>query len=144
MAIASLGPASGAAPSGAPESGKPSFRNTFAEASLKKVWGDGAAHRPGAAAPSDSQPIKSVESSQQVRSVSTGSHAALRVVDQVQAAQARLDRVLRLAETGRTFTPAELLAFQAQVYRASQELDLAGKVVEKITSGVKQVLQTQV
>jgi hypothetical protein len=29
------------------------------------------------------------------------------------------------------------------VYRASQELDLAGKVVEKATSGVKQVLQTQ-
>jgi hypothetical protein len=30
------------------------------------------------------------------------------------------------------------------VYRASQELDLAGKVVEKATAGVKQILQTQV
>jgi hypothetical protein len=52
--------------------------------------------------------------------------------------------VLRLAESGRCFSPAELLALQANVYRASQQLDLAGKVIEKATGGVKQVLQTQV
>jgi hypothetical protein len=55
-----------------------------------------------------------------------------------------MDEVLRLAESGKVFSPAELLALQAQVYRASQELDLAGKVVEKATGGVRQVLQTQV
>ncbi|RYZ38005.1 MAG: ATP-dependent helicase HrpB, partial [Myxococcaceae bacterium] len=59
-------------------------------------------------------------------------------------AQQRLDHILKLAESGRTFSPSELLALQAHVYRASQELDLAGKVVEKATGGVKQVLQTQV
>lgn len=48
-----------------------------------------------------------------------------------------------MAESGRTFSPAELLAMQAYTYRASQELELAGKVVEKATSGLKQVLQTQ-
>ncbi|MBI3183617.1 MAG: hypothetical protein HYZ28_15880 [Myxococcales bacterium] len=63
--------------------------------------------------------------------------------DRVAAAQRRIDKVLELAQSGKTFTPAELLAMQAQVYRSSQELDLAGKVVEKATSGVKQVLQTQ-
>jgi hypothetical protein len=61
----------------------------------------------------------------------------------VEAAQARLDHVLALSRGGKTFTPVELLGFQAQVYRASQQLDLASRVVEKTTSGVKQVLQTQ-
>jgi len=69
---------------------------------------------------------------------------AARAVDQVAQAQHRLDRVLALAQSGKTFSPAELLGLQAQVYGASQELDLAGKVVEKATSGVKQILQTQI
>ena len=69
---------------------------------------------------------------------------ATQLVDRVSQAQKRLDHILKLAESGRSFTPAELLAFQAHVYKASQELDLAGKVVEKATSGVKQVLQTQI
>ncbi|CAM3565498.1 ATP-dependent helicase HrpB [Corallococcus sp. ZKHCc1 1396] len=69
---------------------------------------------------------------------------AVEVLDRVGQAQQRLDHILKLAESGRTFSPTELLALQAHVYRASQELDLAGKVVEKATGGVKQVLQTQV
>jgi hypothetical protein len=69
---------------------------------------------------------------------------AARAVDQVAQAQHRLDRVLALSQSGKTFSPAELLGLQAQVYSASQELDLAGKVVEKATSGVKQILQTQI
>jgi hypothetical protein len=69
---------------------------------------------------------------------------AVQMLERVSQAQKRLDHILALAESGRTFTPAELLAFQAHVYAASQELDLAGKVVEKATGGVKQVLQTQI
>jgi hypothetical protein len=72
------------------------------------------------------------------------SQQAVEVLDRVGQAQQRLDHILKLAESGRTFSPSELLALQAHVYRASQELDLAGKVVEKATGGVKQVLQTQV
>lgn len=68
---------------------------------------------------------------------------AAQVVDQVTAAQTRLDKILALAQSGKSFTPAELLALQAQVCSASQQLDLAGKVVEKATGGIKQVLQTQ-
>ena len=68
---------------------------------------------------------------------------AAQLVDRVSQAQRRLDHILELAESGKSFSPVELLAFQAHAYRASQELDLAGKVVEKATGGVKQVLQTQ-
>jgi len=67
-----------------------------------------------------------------------------KLMDHVAAAQKRMDAVLELAQSGKSFTPAELLSLQTQMYRASQELDLAGKVVEKATNGVKQVLQTQV
>ncbi|MFO0594290.1 MAG: ATP-dependent helicase HrpB [Myxococcaceae bacterium] len=70
--------------------------------------------------------------------------SATRVLDQVNQAQARMEKILQLAESGKSFSPAELLSLQTHVYRASQELDLAGKVVEKATGGVKQVLQTQV
>ncbi|MDC0709666.1 type III secretion apparatus protein [Stigmatella sp. ncwal1] len=69
---------------------------------------------------------------------------AEQMLDRVGHAQRELDHLLAQAESGRSFSPRELLAFQARVYRASQEVDLAGKGVEKATSGVKQILQTQV
>ena len=53
-----------------------------------------------------------------------------KMIDHVAAAQKRMDAVLELAQSGKSFTPAELLSLQTQMYRASQELDLAGKVVE--------------
>jgi hypothetical protein len=70
--------------------------------------------------------------------------SAAKVMDRVTAAQNRMEQILSLAESGKSFSAAELLSLQTNVYRASQELDLAGKVVEKATGGVKQVLQTQV
>ncbi len=61
---------------------------------------------------------------------------AVRMLDRVGEAQQRMDHLLALAESGRSFSATELMTFQAQVYRSSQELDLAGKVVEKATGGV--------
>lgn len=62
----------------------------------------------------------------------------------VAAAQARMDRILTLAASGRTFSPAELLSLQASVAEASQTVDLAGKVLDRVSGGVKTLLQTQV
>jgi len=62
----------------------------------------------------------------------------------VAAAQARMDRILALAASGRTFSPAELLSLQAGVAEASQTVDLAGKVLDRVSAGVKTLLQTQV
>lgn len=70
--------------------------------------------------------------------------SAAKVIDSVAQAQHRMEEILKVAQSGKSFSPAELLSLQTHVYRASQELDLAGKVVEKATGGVKQVLQTQV
>lgn len=84
------------------------------------------------------------ESTPGVRGVEEAHRAGLEMLDRVSQAQRQMEQVLELAESGMSFSPAELLSLQAQVYRASQELDLAGKVVEKATGGVKQILQTQV
>jgi hypothetical protein len=65
-------------------------------------------------------------------------------LERLRVAQARMDTVLRLAASGRSFRPAELLALQAGIAHASQVLDLSGRVVERVSSAVKQVLQTQV
>ena len=62
----------------------------------------------------------------------------------VAAAQARMDRILALAASGRSFSPAELLLLQAGVAEASQTVDLAGKVLDRVSGGVKTLLQTQV
>ncbi len=65
--------------------------------------------------------------------------AALRSVE---AAQARLDAVLAAARRGQAFTAGQLLALQADAYRFTQTLDVAGKLVEQGVQGVKQAIQT--
>jgi hypothetical protein len=102
-----------------------------------------------AVAPTENQPLviarsNAARSSPAVEAAAVSKLDAGQMIDQVNLAQKRLDEVLRLAQSGKSFSPAELLALQANVYQASCELDLAGKVVEKGTSGVKQVLQTQI
>ena len=39
--------------------------------------------------------------------------------------------------------PGQLIAIQAGVYRYTQELELASKLVDKATGAVKQTLQSQ-
>ncbi len=90
------------------------------------------------------RPVSSTQPGQAAAPQRVEAKAAAQVLDRISAAQKQMDQVLKLAQSGKSFTPAELLSLQAQVYSASQQLDLAGKVVEKATGGVKQVLQTQV
>lgn len=117
--------------------GVPRAAPTPVEAPRGTVRADGVGRaRPGCAEVKPGGRVDSVRSAREQQ--------AAQVLDRVSQAQKRLDHILKLAESGRTFSPAELLALQAHVFRASQELDLAGKVVEKATGGVKQVLQTQV
>jgi hypothetical protein len=161
MAIDKVGPVSGAGGAPALETGKEQFGKVLQE--LKGGGGEpkvpvsteGAQRSVAPEAVQGRHRAQAVEraaagrvevtSEARVDSVqSARAQQAAQMVERVSQAQKRLDHILALAESGRTFTPAELLAFQAHVYRASQELDLAGKVVEKATSGVKQVLQTQI
>ncbi|MFZ5467847.1 MAG: ATP-dependent helicase HrpB [Myxococcota bacterium] len=130
MAIDKISGAGASPPVPVADAGKEKFGKVLSAARLANPQQVARTGQLEPCAPSKAQPARSLK--------------AAEVLDQVSAAQKRLDQVLAMAQSGKTFTPAELLAMQAHVYRASQELDLAGKVVEKATNGVKQILQTQV
>jgi hypothetical protein len=90
-----------------------------------------------------SRPAAQAAAGQQAQAAIQPAAQKIDVVARLATDQKRMDEVLALAQSGKNFSPAELISLQTQVYRSSQQLDLAGKVVEKTTGGVKQVLQTQ-
>ncbi len=69
---------------------------------------------------------------------------AAEVLAAVEEARAHLDAALAEARRGRVFSAGELLALQAQAYRAAQTLDLACRVVEQGAQSVRQAVNTQV
>jgi hypothetical protein len=71
-------------------------------------------------------------------------NAVSNMVRELEHGQRVLDRIIQAAASGKPFTNAELLSLQASMYRYTQELDLVSRVVEKGTSGLKDVLKTQV
>jgi hypothetical protein len=58
------------------------------------------------------------------------------------AGRRRVDAVVAGAQRG-DVAPEQLLAIQAGVYRYTQEVELASKVVDKATNALKTVLQSQ-
>jgi hypothetical protein len=67
-----------------------------------------------------------------------------RVVSELEQGQLRLDKLIDAGVSGKQFSNAELLSLQASMYKYTLELDLTSKVVEKATSGLKDVVKTQV
>ena len=70
-----------------------------------------------------------------------------KMVDMLQGligGQDKMEKIMKVALSGKQMGNAEMLAMQAGVYRFSQELELTSKVVEKATSGIKQTMNTQV
>ncbi|NTX07476.1 ATP-dependent helicase HrpB [Myxococcus sp. CA040A] len=71
-------------------------------------------------------------------------HGISRFVQELEQGQRVLDDIIQSASSGAHYSNAELLALQASMYRYTQSLDLVSRVVEKGTSGLKDVLKTQV
>ena len=59
-------------------------------------------------------------------------------------AEQRVDTLLAAAARGKTFSPAELLALQATVFRYSQAVEVVSRATDKLIGAVKQTLGTQV
>jgi hypothetical protein len=55
-----------------------------------------------------------------------------------------IERQLNLAAKSDRLSPSQLLALQSGVFRSSLELDITSKVIEKVSSGVKQTMNNQV
>ncbi len=58
--------------------------------------------------------------------------------------QGNLEKIISQAASGKHFSNAELLSLQASMYNYTQQLELTSKVVEKATTGLKDVVKTQV
>jgi hypothetical protein len=92
--------------------------------------------------------VQGAEQVRQVESVGKTERPTLnmvsRVVSELEQGQLRLDKLIDAGVSGKQFSNAELLSLQASMYKYTLELDLTSKVVEKATSGLKDVVKTQV
>ncbi len=66
------------------------------------------------------------------------------VVSSLEKGQLNLEKLINSGMSGKNMSNGELLSLQASMYKYTQELDLTSKVVEKATSGLKDVVKTQV
>jgi hypothetical protein len=66
------------------------------------------------------------------------------MVESLEKGQVNLEKLIDAGASGKKFSNAEMLSLQASMYKYTQELDLTSKVVEKATSGLKDVVKTQV
>ncbi|MCP3060534.1 ATP-dependent helicase HrpB [Myxococcus sp. K38C18041901] len=66
------------------------------------------------------------------------------VLGDLEKGQGNLEKIISQAASGKQFSNAELLSLQASMYQYTQQLDLTSKVVEKATTGLKDVVKTQV
>ncbi|MCS7313306.1 MAG: hypothetical protein NZ742_10425 [Acidobacteria bacterium] len=56
----------------------------------------------------------------------------------------RLNELIDQLQSGRTFTPQELLGIQAQIHDLTVQVEVTTKVISETVSGLKQLLQQQV
>lgn len=110
---------------------------------------------------SDSKSFASVLESTRARHVDPaskpGATVAAQKVEQSSAAQkldhfvegvfkdqAKIEKMMRRCVRGKTLSQPELLRLQGLIYGYAQKVELASKIVDKATGGLKQVMNTQV
>lgn len=62
---------------------------------------------------------------------------------EIQQGEQSVKGAIAASKAGRDLGPAELLALQAGVYRYGEAVDLAAKLVDRASTGVKTVIQGQ-
>lgn len=92
---------------------------------------------PGLAAPTKSTALQATTSV-------LAPDAMRRIADGAFAAEKRLDALIAAAARGKTFTAAELITLQAEVFRYSQSVEIVSRSTDKLVGAVKQTLTTQV
>lgn len=107
--------------------------NKTDKAALNKVHGANTQQLTARAA----EPVQGKAETQKSRNMMTT------VVDSLEKGQVNLEKLIEAGASGKQFSNAELLSLQASMYKYTQELDLTSKVVEKATSGLKDMVKTQ-
>jgi hypothetical protein len=118
------------------------------ESKFDGVLADKAQAASGLEAAGKAGEVQGLDPARQVESVGKTERPTLsmvsRVVSELELGQLRLDKLIDAGVSGKQFSNAELLSLQASMYKYTLELDLTSKVVEKATSGLKDVVKTQV
>jgi hypothetical protein len=97
---------------------------------------------PAAAAPLDRPPVRPRQPAE-ASSVSSPSPVRA-LLERTLDAERRVSTLLAAAARGKTFSPAELLALQATVFRYSQAVEVVSRATDKLVGAVKQTMGTQV
>jgi hypothetical protein len=66
------------------------------------------------------------------------------LLERAVSAENRVDALVRAAASGKTFSPAELLALQASVFRYSQTVEVVSRVADRLVGAIKQTIGTSV
>ena len=66
------------------------------------------------------------------------------LLERTLGSEQRIDTLLAAAARGKTFSPSELLALQATVFRYSQAVEVVSRATDKLVGAVKQTMGTQV
>ena len=77
-------------------------------------------------------------------SVPTASTPLRQVFVGLEQQRAQLDRAIRQAAGGHSYSPSELVALQARVYVYGESLEVLSHLVDRTVSAVKTTLNTQV
>jgi hypothetical protein len=64
-------------------------------------------------------------------------------INHIRSGQTRLNELIDSAMSGKTYSPQEMLALQAEIGKITNDLELASKVVDQASQGLKQMLNMQ-
>jgi len=121
----------------------------------KKVGGEGMKVQQSSADNLSPQPPDQVSAANQVNAPGQAQKAGdipkvtdmvslEKVVNRLKAGQSRLQELISSATSGKTYSPQEMIALQAEVQNITTEIQLCSKIVEQGVSSIKSTMQMQV
>ena len=104
-----------------------------------------AAPAPSAAGAADrfAAALAQAQSAREARHVAPAEIALRGAVSSIARGERLVEGVIQAAKRGATFSNEQLIAIQTGVYRYTQELELAAKLVDKASGAIRQTLQSQ-
>jgi hypothetical protein len=108
------------------------------------VLGERVGTAPAAAAPAPPPPPVIRAPTTRAASAAPPPSPVRALLERTLGAERRVDTLLAAAARGKTFSPAELLALQASVFRYSQAVEVVSRATDKLVGAVKQTMGTQV
>jgi len=136
--------------SGSSSGPAPPAATTSRSAGLKRprtftsVLGERVGTAPAAAAPAPPPPPVIRAPTTRAASAAPPPSPVRALLERTLGAERRVDTLLAAAARGKTFSPAELLALQASVFRYSQAVEVVSRATDKLVGAVKQTMGTQV